>query len=408
MKGPSTDQSLSKRQTKLSFVLLALLLIAGPACGSFHSKLGANENSSAVIPPASDDEDGDDWWNNPTPTPSPTATPGSTPSPTPSPTPPPSPTPLPSLGFRVMTFNIKGIPCLGDNAVASIGSVLGLKRCPLVNDGFTRSTRERVAELIQRLQTLKAEGQEPDVILLQEAFTAENWIFDDSAVESIPGRSGYPYHAWGSPARIGEGIDDYWNLIFEKRSKIRGLLSSGLLILSKHPIEAVKRFEFGDVCTIDDCASNKGVLLTRIRVASLGLTMDIANTHQQAGVANASIRNIQSQLAASFIHGQRTGRVLFYGGDFNYRLPSQEPAASVIETVLQVQHAGRECKALGPELCEIPNSSNLDRVAGNSLDHIYFKGAEDTILSPVFVESPAWTFGGGLPLSDHLPIIAEF
>jgi endonuclease/exonuclease/phosphatase family metal-dependent hydrolase len=307
-----------------------------------------------------------------------------------------------------MTFNIKGIPCLGDNAIASIGSVIGLKRCALVNDGYTRSIRERVNELISRIQTLKAQGQEPDVILLQEAFTAENWIFDDSAVESIPQRSGYPYFAWGPQSRMGEGIDDYWNLIFEKRSKIRGLLSSGLLILSKHPIEAVKHFEFGEVCTIDDCASNKGVLLTRIRVASLGLTMDIANTHQQAGVANVSIRNIQSQLAASFIHGQRTGRILFFGGDFNYRLPNQEPAAAAIEGGLQVQHAGRECKALGPELCEIPASSNVDRVSGNSLDHIYFKGAEDTVLAPVFVESPAWTFGGGLPLSDHQPVIADF
>jgi endonuclease/exonuclease/phosphatase family metal-dependent hydrolase len=395
-------KTVSRRPKMGSFILglsLAAFTLLNANCGNFKSNQSLHSTADGVGAVSPDSpSDGTQVWipTTPTPTPSPGATA----------TPEPLPTATPQLiaGLRVMTYNIKAIPCLRDSAVSSIGGLFGVKQCPLVNDVWTKANRERVANLIINIQTSKNAGDEPDVILLQEAFTTLNDLFDDSAVRSIPALTGYPYFAWGPAPKVANGISDYWNLVNQDRKALRGLLSSGLLILSKHPIVSTKMIEYGDVCTIDDCNSNKGVLLAKIQHPA-GFSVDVVNSHWQAGTANDSVRAMQADLYKSFVATNQSSSALILGGDYNMRLPNTGHQAEVLLTEMALTHSGAQC--LAPETqCSIPNGTDASLVGGNALDHIFYKLSDGLSARVTRGWMPGWTFSGGL-LSDHFPLIVD-
>lgn len=378
----------------IGLVLFALLTAS---CGNFKTSQALNASTeTGAVAPDSGLPNGDSQVYvpaSPTPTPAPTATPQ------------PTPTPATFTPFRVMTYNIKGIPCLRDNAISAISGLFGVKECPLVNDGWTKKNRERIANVIINIQTMKNAGHEPDVILFQEAFTAKNDLFNDDDVESIPLRTGYPYVAWGPHAKIANGWDDYWSLANQDRDKLRGLLSSGLLILSKHPIVSTKMIEYGDVCTIDDCQSNKGILLVKIKHPA-GFDVDVVNSHWQAGSANDIIRGTQADIYKSFVESNTSAHALVLAGDFNLRFPNTSHQASVLRDQMGLTHAGMACRS--PEMvCEIPGDTDAARVGGNNLDHVYYKTSQGLSTRVTRGWMPPWTFSGG-PLSDHLAFIVDF
>jgi endonuclease/exonuclease/phosphatase family metal-dependent hydrolase len=137
-----------------------------------------------------------------------------------------------------------------------------------------------------------------DVVLIQEAFTEK--------AHALAREAGYRYSAWG-----------------RDRSFLR--FSSGLLILSKHPITATATMTF-KACGGFDCFSRKGAQYARIEVPGFG-PLDVFNTHLNAN-GHQWARAGQARELLSFVRRYSTGAPAIVGGDFNCE-PSRLPASVV-------------------------------------------------------------------------------
>lgn len=143
------------------------------------------------------------------------------------------------------------------------------------------SGRERALEQIgARLRSLRAQGSQPRVVLLQEAFTR--------TAKRIGADGGYRYVAAGpDPDMAGPAPEDaagrahLAGAAALKGEGLGKLLDSGLLILSDYPILAVRRAAFPqDACAGFDCLANKGMVMALIDLP--GGPVAVINTHLNA------------------------------------------------------------------------------------------------------------------------------
>ncbi|RYZ98097.1 MAG: hypothetical protein EOP11_21120, partial [Proteobacteria bacterium] len=214
--------------------------------------------------------------------------------------------------LRVLTYNIKGIPCLDPGTAKTLLATVGVKKCPLTDDNYQRSNDARFAAIVEKLKDLVKSGNGPDVVLIQEAFYSKNSMFTNQGVRSLPEKIGYPYFAWGPEGTVDNGFDDYTNLVKQDQRKLKGLLSSGLLVLSRYPILGKEMILFGNDCAVEDCISNKGAMLVRISAPSIG-TVDILNTHVQAEAPQAEIRKAQFTKLAPWVKEKAGAAFVFLG-----------------------------------------------------------------------------------------------
>lgn len=173
--------------------------------------------------------------------------------------------------------------CLGADAGASVRrvraisyNVWGLPQ-PLTTDP---SRLEDIARILPRLGA--------DIVAFQETFTRRARVLARTRE--------YRYVAWGNPAK--------------------GLrFSSGLLLLSKHPIVETRNILFED-CRGFDCWARKGAQFARIRIPGVG---DIAvyNTHLNAA-GSESVRVHQVAQIADLIRRTSRGLPVILLGDMNY------------------------------------------------------------------------------------------
>ena len=158
--------------------------------------------------------------------------------------------------LRVMTYNVGGLPW------------------PVKRD----RTRELTA-IGDRLAAMRGRDEAPDVVVLQEAFTAN--------ARAIAARAGYRHVAYGPQS--DEEVPGDPNRPMPDRYRWRGeglgaWLSSGLVLMSDYPIVGIQRSAYPrNACAGYDCLSNKGVLLARIAVPGIGLPVEIMTTHMNAG-----------------------------------------------------------------------------------------------------------------------------
>ena len=159
-----------------------------------------------------------------------------------------------------------------------------------VNGIFIYFNNEKLKKIIKVIHNLDA-----DLICLQECF--DNTI-KDSIVNNL--KFQYPYFISGSlKKRFVVGED------------------SGLLVLSKLPLEHVKFHSYKNSCGIDGWLSNKGVLYFRVD------GMNFANTHTQSEDLcycdmdyknNPSITKTQIK---EILHNSPFGRDFILMGDLN-------------------------------------------------------------------------------------------
>ena len=178
------------------------------------------------------------------------------------------------------------------------------------------------------LGEMRAAGTDPDIVLLQEAFTMKS--------QPILELSGYP-NIVGGPRRDDpsaklskeEAPDFIEGRSFWKGEKLGKWLNSGLAILSNFPIEESSTRPFRQrACAGFDCMSNKGMLLAAIRIPGVPEPIEIFDTHMNSNDAsgvpperskvahNLQADEIQDYLSAE-INDDR--RALIAGGDFNTR-----------------------------------------------------------------------------------------
>lgn len=315
---------------------------------------------------------------------------GSAPPPPPSLDPPAAP---PPAGLTVLTYNVKGLPW------------------PVAT-----GRPEAFAKIAARLRAMRAGGNQPAVIVLQEAFTDE--------AKAIGRDAGYRHIVDGPSA---ERRDDFATTADDRRHVagadwLRGeaqgkLLDSGLQILSDYPVLYTRRVAFPRfACAGYDCLANKGVLLVALDVPGSPVPVLIATTHLNArgasGVSEArSLYAFRRQVdvLSDFLAAHRDPRSpLIFAGDFN---------VSVAERRDYLIGPGTVRWALAPHvpvLAALDACFSPDRPCGTSLPPLaafvrehardwqfYTTGARASI-EAVDLQIPFGEEPGGEMLSDHV------
>lgn len=272
------------------------------------------------------------------------------------------------------------------------------------------------ARIAARLAALRRQGDSPNIVVLQEAFTTQ--------ARSIGRNAGYRYVVDGpsdmmtspllpSAADRRYAAADSWL----KGEGLPKFVGSGLQILSDYPVVDTRRMVFPDfACAGYDCLANKGAMLARIRLPGQDRPVDIVTLHLNSGgasgVANArSNRAYQLQIAclAAFIRANHDPRnALFVAGDFNRGGDTTRIAALDSTYPHWVSH---EPIADAYDVAEsegLPLSPDALLSRRRARDRLFFAAGDDIgfvlrRIDATFGHSPAGTM-----LSDHVGYAATF
>lgn len=296
------------------------------------------------------------------------------------------------LPLSVMTYNVMGLPW------------------PVA---FGRG--EALARIADRLAGLRAQGRQPHILLLQEAFIVDPAQFAR--------RAGYAHVVAGPDTAMRTGVPataaDRAFLAGARwdRGETSGRqMGSGLVILSDYPIVKAERMAFpAFACAGFDCLANKGVLIAHLAVPGMAAPVAVVNSHlnarKAAGVAVArSFRAFDRQagLLADFVAAKAPqGRAVIIGGDFNIGRDRQRIAAffdraEAAGLDFVTSHLGGAKRALaGDAAVERGARRDLGRAADRQKDWLFARGVDGRPMRVMQAQAP---FGeaAGTMLSDHV------
>jgi endonuclease/exonuclease/phosphatase family metal-dependent hydrolase len=287
-----------------------------------------------------------------------------------------------STEVSVLTYNVKGLPW-----------------------PFARHRASALREIGRELATLRAEGRQPDIVLIQEGFREE--------VADLVKASGYRYWAQGPTRsdRVRAGAPPVEARDFRSRRDFRvgegwgKFANAGLHVLSDAPITDVADIAYR-YCAGFDCLANKGAMLARIALPQVPGEIDVVNTHLNSKRASrASLKrsleahNLQVEELLTFIGSHRTaGAPLLVGGDFNVK-----------GSAARYDHLAdsRPYKVVS-EFCSAPTSACEGQPAQagvqpwlRSQDLQGFEAAPAVDVRPVRVDTVFARNASGAGLSDH-------
>lgn len=205
-----------------------------------------------------------------------------------------------AVEIKVLSYNIHGLPLV--------------------------TSRERLGRIGDILAARRARGEEPDIVLLQEAYTSQS--------EEVRLRAAYPHAIVGVEGQ-------------------RGVLSnsSGLALLSSFPILDRHSRLFSD-CAFPECFVAKGVLAATLEIPGMPFPLQVFSTHLQADTDNDRVRQRQIDDIVDFLHGLRFGdRPAIFAGDFNFK-PRHDSYTRFIRK-LPFQEAGYHCLQAATTGCEV-------------------------------------------------------
>jgi endonuclease/exonuclease/phosphatase family metal-dependent hydrolase len=254
--------------------------------------------------------------------------------------------------FKVLSFNIKGNP---EAWISGWG-------------------RARFAVIGDELARRRADGDAPDVVVLQESF--------GPGTSLLRRHAGYPHMAEGPRA---QGT----------------LLDGGLWTLSLHPISQSRSVAFThDTCGSFDCWATKGMHLTRISVSGVPYPVDVHNTHMQSGGRprdeSSRVRQIE-QFAAAFLPAGQAHPALFIG-DFN--TGGHRPGSyGTLLSVTGLANAGGDCLQ-APDVCYVAPGTVPEELEARTHDqHLYVRSGPGYRVRPIYA---ARIYGPVGIYSDHL------
>lgn len=280
----------------------------------------------------------------------------------------------PAADLSLMTYNVKGLPW-----------------------PIAQGRPDAILAIGDRLARMRAQGRQPTVVVLQEAF------IDDA--KAIGDRAGYAYQVHGPYLRseAGVGAEGSWYLGETGPST----LDSGLVILSDLPITDVARGAFPtDSCAGYDCMAAKGVVMVTVDVPGRG-PVSIANTHLNSRAASgapyerthAAYRR-QTEFLAAFIRDHRQAGVpLILAGDFNRDQRPQRIAA--LGQAMRGSHEGLR-DALRHALVAPAGRSDAESIRESARDMQFVFDSAQTRVEVSGAEVPFGTEPGGEGLSDHM------
>jgi len=287
-----------------------------------------------------------------------------------------------STEVSVLTYNVKGLPW-----------------------PFARGRAAALREIGRELAALRAEGRQPDIVLIQEGFRGE--------VADLVKASGYRYWAQGPTRSDREraGAPPAEARDFRSRREFRvgegwgKFANAGLHVLSDAPITDVADIAYR-YCAGFDCLANKGAMLARIALPQVPGEIDVVNTHLNSKRASrASLKrsleahNLQVEELLTFISSHRAaGAPLLVGGDFNVK-----GSAARYDHLADV----RPYKVVS-EFCSAPTNACEGQPVQpgaqpwlRSQDLQGFEAAPAVDVRPVRVDTVFARNASGVGLSDH-------
>ncbi len=304
---------------------------------------------------------------------------------------------LPATGrLSVLTYNVKGLPW------------------PIAS-----GRQPALAEIGDTLAKLRVQGQAPQVVVLQEAFTPE--------ARAIAARAGYRYAVYGPGSEAIQPIGKPRSRDMLKGEGFGPMLPSGLVMMSDYKISGVRRTPFpAGTCAGFDCLANKGMLAARIDVPGVPAPVEIVTAHfnSQSGSgqpepATREVYEAQIDAMDRFVDENKWKRtVRIFAGDFNV---GHSPAR-LTALVGYIRH--RKIKlatAVGKDkyegLClDRPDSCRRDMAlaANVPLEHAndwqFYQAPGDVHLNPVARQIMFGRNRTGKMLSDHfgLNVVYQF
>lgn len=254
----------------------------------------------------------------------------------------------------------------------------------------------------EKLRALQANGDAPDIVLFQEAFSRR-------AVSSVVA-AGYSAVASG-PGRLRRSHYSVDTALPGRSRPAKGelgirLTTSGLIIASRYPITSIVTDAYSrKACAGFDCLSNKGAMLASIVVPGVPDAISIANTHMNARYASkvAPARNLaahraQSRELQAFLTAQHDGaRPLILGGDFNMRRSPERFERFGLNGPLTHVHG----YCLGNEACDVRMSWDGDAPWMDTQDLQFFLSGTRVRVTPIRVEAMFDGSPDSPKLSDH-------
>jgi endonuclease/exonuclease/phosphatase family metal-dependent hydrolase len=292
-----------------------------------------------------------------------------------------------ALEFSVLTYNIEGLPW-----------------------PIRKGRSAKLREIGERLLADVKAGNGPDIVLIQEAFSA-------AAVRAVMA-TGYP-NIVGGPGRTQRRTLASAENRRGAPNWLRGelgirLTSSGLIVASRYPITRMTSEPFGkSSCAGFDCLSNKGKLLASIAIPGVPFPIEVVNTHMNAQGAsrvpthryNPAHRAQSDELLAFLTAYRDPQQPLILGGDFNMRGSSVR--FSRFQELHALELAHREC--IRPDSpCEVLASWDGDEPWMDTQDLQLFASATAVHIIPVRIET---MFDGRLnspALSDHDGLLVTY
>jgi endonuclease/exonuclease/phosphatase family metal-dependent hydrolase len=300
--------------------------------------------------------------------------------------------PAPTSDLSVMSYNVHGLPW-----------PIAKERAPAL-----RAIGERLA-------AMRRDGDQPHLVLLQEAFTSD--------AKSIARESGYPYVVTGPNRRdrvaATTPADAKQFTRADDRFKGEGdgtLEDSGLLVLSDYPVLQVKRMPYARyTCAGFDCLANKGMVLVQVAVPGVAQPVAVIDTHMNSrgssGVrlarADAAYGRQAEQLRAFVGANVPAATPAIVAGDFNigkagYRRAMITGGGGVLPGATDALRT-----ALGEGL-KLRDQAAAQEIVTRDKDWMFARGGHCTLLDLQSVAVPFAREPNGKSLSDHFGYVAHY
>lgn len=290
--------------------------------------------------------------------------------------------PPPRSDISIMTYNVKGLPW------------------PLAS-GRPAALRQ----IGRRLAHLRERNVQPDIVVLQEAFTPE--------AKEIARLSGYPYIVEGAYTRPAPSLKERASRNWFLGETQPAIVDSGLIILSDMPVLSVARAPFPpSACAGWDCLAAKGVAMITVDVPNKGpLTVATAHLNCQ-GASGASKRRAteayarQVRFLSTYLAAERhPGAPLIVAGDFNRgQRPQRIAALNAALTRVAGQHAPADAitRTLGSSGASRTQKLDLRHIQSRARDLQYAFAGDEVEAIPIAADVPFGTASAGPMLSDHM------
>lgn len=293
-------------------------------------------------------------------------------------------------GLSVMTYNVKGLPWPAAWGRGAALTAIG-----------------------KRLADMRERKTQPQVVLLQEAFTDE--------AKSIARQAGYSHVAIGpqqaraaDAAPLGESFAAAAR--WDRGERSESLLDSGLVILSDYPIVRSRNFAFPQgACAGFDCLAAKGVMIAWIAVPDAPQPIAIINTHLNSRHAAhvASERADQAyvwQVAAvrRFVSENIDQDMpVIFGGDFNGGEAPRRLSA-LARPMLDASEQDGLSTALILQGTPKSTRDEVIHILKRNKDKLLSRNGSGISLAPRDVSVPFGIRSPTTPLSDHAGFVIVY